>query len=394
MSSPAFILTKSPVNLDDIPLGSFVPDRSTPSTDLLKPGNRVTAEHRRASYDANLDISFNNKSESWFQILLTEILKVTFKVERSKQFRATAEGGYIYMLHQPIEIFETLVADGNNAKLYRENRKGGRSSAQAQPHIVPPTGVVAGGPNVGVAGGHEHMQEVHGDVKTCGERIYAICYRKVQIKTPISFCGFGGGDAKVTLRAGDKWKVSDRSLEPPSGKIRSRGLASDEIIEATMEDTDDIKDCVHAGHGFMIPREFSDLQRSMLKKNGPKVAGLPFRGASSPPRRASLLSRDARPPEFTYSARSTSFSQKDVSALARAACLLVRGASSLPKGANLSSRDVRPLPRDTVRGVDCSASGASSALMDASTLTRRASLSVRGAALPTKPGAPKPRRFV
>lgn len=83
----------------------------------------------------------------------------------------------------------------------------------------------------------------------------------------------------MTPQRGNLWK----------GSIRSLGLASDETIEANIEDTDDIKDCVPAGHGFTIRREFSDLQRSMLKMNEPKVAGLPVRGASFPPRRAYLL---------------------------------------------------------------------------------------------------------
>lgn len=34
-----------------------------------------------------------------------------FKVERNVRFQVTTDGGYIYMLDQPIEVFETLVAD-------------------------------------------------------------------------------------------------------------------------------------------------------------------------------------------------------------------------------------------------------------------------------------------
>lgn len=99
-----------------------------------------------------------------------------------------------------------------------------------------------------VVRGHEHIQEAHGAVETTGERIYSICYRKVRIKTSKrqSGTGSGGGGAKLTLQRGNLWK----------GSIRSLGLASDEIIEANIEDTDDIKDRVPAGHGFTIPQEF------------------------------------------------------------------------------------------------------------------------------------------
>jgi hypothetical protein len=37
MSSPDFILTTSPFGKNDIPLGSFVPDRATPNTDAIAP---------------------------------------------------------------------------------------------------------------------------------------------------------------------------------------------------------------------------------------------------------------------------------------------------------------------------------------------------------------------
>ncbi|KAF7508615.1 hypothetical protein GJ744_009164 [Endocarpon pusillum] len=414
MSDPSFILTKTPFNLSAIPLGSFVPDRSTPSTDLLKPGDKVTETDWDVTYDTDFDFSYSKKSETSFELsfeaLFKEILKLALKLERNEKYRVTAKSGNRRLLYEPEKVFETLIADEKvkrwlarrkqeclfvigvrtflDAKLHRENRKGGSGSGKAK---VPVDAIVGdgapkvdGAPTVGVGGGHERMREGRGDVELPGERIFAICYRKVQIKRS------KGGDTELTLKPGDDWAMTTRSLVSRSDKNMSHGLTSNKL---TIEGTDDTKDCVPAGHGLMIPPEFSELKRSMPKKNGPKVTGLPVRGASSPPRRANLLSSDARPPEVNCSARSTNFSPMDASASARAASLQVRVAGSSPRGANLSSRDVKAFPRDTVRGVNSSARSASSALTDASTSARRASPSARAAALPTKPGASKPRRL-
>ena len=54
MSSPDFILTTSPFGKDDILLGSFVPDRSTPSTDAITP-YEILDEDIAKTVDKNFD---------------------------------------------------------------------------------------------------------------------------------------------------------------------------------------------------------------------------------------------------------------------------------------------------------------------------------------------------
>lgn len=250
MGTTVFILTTSPYAKSSIPLGSLVPDRSTPSTDLLT-AEGITKDHFSKDLDKNFDALIHGGSDTWFEALLSNFLAFTLRAERSSQFYVTAERGYIYLLKQPKAVFSKLVAkeetkkwledgyrDGQdtwfiigkrtfvNAKLHRERRKAGEASAKVK---APISEQVAGDPSgtadIGAGAGHKGWEEVSGAAETVGERVYAICYRKVNVR-----CKKGKIDAK--LQSGNVWKSF----------ASTRGHATvddEEFLEAEIAETED-----------------------------------------------------------------------------------------------------------------------------------------------------------
>jgi hypothetical protein len=68
-----------------------------------------------------------------------------------------------------------------NAKLHRGKRKAVETSGAAKVPVGKAVGNPSGTADPKLEGGHESSKEVSGDTQTMGERIYAICYRKVNV---------------------------------------------------------------------------------------------------------------------------------------------------------------------------------------------------------------------
>lgn len=99
--------------------------------------------------------------------------------------------------------------------------------AQAIIPIGSTVGVPAGGLDAKISAGREAREQVSGVTETSGERIYAICYRRVIITSRK-----GNLDAK--LKSGNIWIPS-----PTLGDDEPE----DEYIEAQIEDYDDTSSC-------------------------------------------------------------------------------------------------------------------------------------------------------
>jgi hypothetical protein len=252
MSLSTFILTTSPFAKEDIPLASLVPERSSPSTDLQTPYTVDEPEYSK-NPDKNFDGLIKGGSETWFKLLLTRFLSFVLKCEKSSTFHVTADEGYIYMLRQPKELFKRIVDNDNikkwleegyqdkqdtwfvigyrtfvNAKLFREQRKAAEGSGKATAPAGEAVGDASGSIDVEAEGGHKVWDEVKGNTKTTGERIYAICYRKVKIT-------FHDGSVDAKLVRGNKWKTF--------AATRGKSKTEDEYLEADIENEDDSADC-------------------------------------------------------------------------------------------------------------------------------------------------------
>lgn len=248
MSSPEFILTTSPFGKDDIPLGSFVPDRSTPSTDAIQP-YEIPDEDIAKTSDKNFDGTIRTQSESWFQLVITRFLSFVLQSEKSTTFHVTADEGFIYMLRQPKEIFkQCLSADGVkewlednyddqqdiyfvigyrtfvNAKLYRERNKTSEASGKTEVPVSEAVGDPTGSVNASLSGGHKSLEEVKGGTETTGERIYAICFRKVRITKEKK-------ELKASLKS-SQWQ--------PFATTRGKDGNSDIILEAALDGTGEL----------------------------------------------------------------------------------------------------------------------------------------------------------
>jgi hypothetical protein len=250
MPAPVFILTTSPFAKASIPLGSLVPDRSSPATDLLTTEGITTFDYSKV-LDKNFDALISGGSDTWFEVLFSNFLSFVLRVERTAKFHVTADKGYIYLLNKPKAIFDKLFEKEDtkkwleegyldkqdtwfivgfrtfvNAKLHRERRKASEGSAKAKAPMSQVSGDPSGAANVGGSGGHKGWEEVQGDTETAGERVYAICYRKVKIT-------FHQGQIDAKLQRGNVWKTF-------ASTTRGSTQQADEYLEATIEDTDDV----------------------------------------------------------------------------------------------------------------------------------------------------------
>ena len=253
MPSSVFILTTTPFAKESIPLGSLVPDRSTPSTDLWTADGIGKHDYSRVK-DKNFDGLISSESETWFELLLSNVLSVSLRAEHTAKFHVTADRGYVYLLQEPREIFKRTVAredtkrwleDGYrdkletwfvvglrtfiDASLQRHTKKSGETSAKTKAPISEGLGDGTGSADVGGSGGHKGSVGVKADLETVGERIYAICYRRVKVSLI-------RGEISAKLVPGNVWKSF----------MATRGNAEqdDDYLEADIEELDDVEGCV------------------------------------------------------------------------------------------------------------------------------------------------------
>lgn len=275
MSTPAFIFTTSPFEKDDVPLASLIPDRSSPNTDFFNP-YKVKEEDFSKIADRNFDGVIHSASENWFQLSIARWLSTVLKSETSAIFRVKADEGFIYMLRQPKNIFKQIVGSEEarkwleegyldqqpvcwfvigyrtfvNAKLYRESRKDVEASGKGKLPISEATGDPCRLADLELSGGHKDLDEVKGATKTTGERIYAICYRKVKVAVHHK-------KLAAKLLRGNRWR--------PFATTRGAEGEIDDYMEASMDDEDDLDGCEtqegDVGQAevfvFGIPRDFS-----------------------------------------------------------------------------------------------------------------------------------------
>jgi hypothetical protein len=79
--------------MSSIPLGSLVPDRSSPSTDLLT-AEGITKDDYSRDLDKNFDALNADESKTWFKGLFSDFLAFTLRIDRSETFYVTADRGY------------------------------------------------------------------------------------------------------------------------------------------------------------------------------------------------------------------------------------------------------------------------------------------------------------
>src|SRR5271154_5737868 len=207
--SKVFIFTSTPYATNDIPLGSLIPNIRSPAQDALKKAKLKKGVDYLVNADENFSGRITDESKTFFKAAITRVFSSMLDFESQDTFYVTSETARRYELRQPNLVFHQLCQDDDvkkwleegyhdkqdshlvigfrtllNARLFRKAQQA--TDAAIQFHI--PTGAPAGDPtptgegDVKIAGGHGHKSGREGEFTALGERIYAICYRKIVLK--------------------------------------------------------------------------------------------------------------------------------------------------------------------------------------------------------------------
>lgn len=253
MASSTFILTSSPFVLSQVALASFVPNIQQPHQDAKRPYTIKNSDYSVQPDDA-FDGLISTESKRFLQILATRFAAFSLRHDRSSMLQVKAQRGNIYSLDNPNNLFEEIVfgqeTAGNmqawfdhckriglqprfvvayrtfiNAKVSHSQHDSTDISGKGTVPISTAHGDPSGLADVELAAGSRANGDEKGDMRTPGERIYAICYRKVIIPSR-------DGKATPMLEQTNKWK-------PFAGK---RGEPDDDL-RTDAPDRNDDKEC-------------------------------------------------------------------------------------------------------------------------------------------------------
>ncbi|KXJ84808.1 hypothetical protein Micbo1qcDRAFT_181345 [Microdochium bolleyi] len=244
MAPNTFILTSSPFVLNQIALASFVPNIRQPHQDGKRPYT-VKASDYSVQPDVAFDGLINTGSRSFLNVFATRFASFSFQQDKSSMLHVTAQKGRIYSLNSPSKTgggmqewfeyckrlriqprFVTGYRTFIDADVSRGQHRTTDISGETTVPISTAQGDPSGTADIEVQAGRRTNTDVKGDMKAPGERIYAICYRKVNISRH---------EGKVTpsLEQTNKWKPF----------AATRGEPDEEYFEADLSDTEDAERC-------------------------------------------------------------------------------------------------------------------------------------------------------
>ena len=245
-----YLLCAVPYNLSDLPLGSFVPDPRYPNQDAL---SVITAE-KDVDYSVQHDFDGILETTSMFSFYaqITRLMNFSRSKSISSTLHSTAQTGKIYELKAPKTFFELACAE-HKARTWlqegleqgvdsffivglrtfrdasvvqsgrrRESRKGD-GMLRAGDLLKANTGVSTVDaldikPGAEKKDGKRSWESSH----TKGEKVYAVCYRKVKLSLR--------SVSDATLGKDNIWKLySDQWEGDPNAPIH-------ELCEAELED--------------------------------------------------------------------------------------------------------------------------------------------------------------
>ncbi|KAF1938275.1 hypothetical protein EJ02DRAFT_458028 [Clathrospora elynae] len=252
--------TTVPFELDQIPVGSLVPNLIEPDVDIWSPPPNL--DHKTLSVRRNphndFRSAFGRGSKSDILANLTKYFKATCEISKSADLNINAESGFEYKFLQPQDAFNTICALPSTRQwIQREMEKpahkisfitGYRTFVNAEIRVGTtrqlntnvegevPVGMSAGIPKVGdtldakLAAGRESHALANEAMKVPGERIFLLYYREVKFH-------FWRPSAENPLLASDT-----RWLEITGKENRSDGKSEDDVecIEADIVDKEPV----------------------------------------------------------------------------------------------------------------------------------------------------------
>ncbi|RYP81102.1 hypothetical protein DL769_002158 [Monosporascus sp. CRB-8-3] len=262
MERHKFILTNSPYTTKQIALASFIPNVKYPHQDAQKPYSLRDSDWSSQADDA-IDLLVSRGSATGISALATRFARIFFKNETGDAWRLQAQKGYIYSLENPADLFRDIVfgkGAGEHMQRWLEDCKlqgvtprfvvayrtyidarlftsRQRSTIEAGGVVVPGIvlGDVSGMADIGAEASHRSDDQTRGEMTLPGERVYAICYRKIRIR-------YREGKTAATLVNKNVWEPFDAPRGAAEGPV---------YIEADLAADDD------DGHGepFLLREE-------------------------------------------------------------------------------------------------------------------------------------------
>lgn len=212
-SSTTFILTRTPYTRSDVPLGSLVPDKRYPHQDGLVKIDVREGEDYLVDIDKNFQGWVNLQSGGSFREAVGRIISATTGRVTDSSYYVKAELARLYALRQPKAIFKTLCEMADVREWLEEGYKDKQNSYLIVGYRTLLDATLFGPSK------HTSEQEI------VGERIYAICYRKVRYK-------FVKSAQRFFLESGNRWKFSITRLAGES-------LAGDEVVDVDIDVEDE-----------------------------------------------------------------------------------------------------------------------------------------------------------
>ncbi|KAL3429314.1 hypothetical protein BDV09DRAFT_200714 [Aspergillus tetrazonus] len=184
MQQTTFVLTTSPFTLGQVHLASFVPDVRQPHQDA--------------------------KRFTRLKALASKCLGLSLTRDKGNVLHVTAERGRIFSLNNPASLFEEIVFDGESsdetqmwlegcqrrglqprfvvayrtfidARLSRGQHKVTDVSVHGRAPLSTAQGDPSGTGDLAVEAGRTQTTSARGIMGSPGERIYAVCYRKIKL---------------------------------------------------------------------------------------------------------------------------------------------------------------------------------------------------------------------
>jgi hypothetical protein len=276
MVRPTFTFTNTPFPIDVIRLGTLVPDKRHPNRDSIR-NDEVTEEDYSTAPDRNFDAYLNTGSDSNFHAMVSKIFTFGLFKKSHETLQYASGKALLYELHHPRDIFRDLCAlddtrrtleewseEGQeayfiiayrtltDATLVDESSRSRGGDANIQVPVAALAGVdaaVGGASDVGATAAHEGTEE-RGEHFLCeGERVYAVCCRKVKLKMVDGFVD----DARLASK--DVWVSYYPTRSAREGVSLAQAVLTEEADEEDLSDRKDI--CEHP-EGDIFETLYSD----------------------------------------------------------------------------------------------------------------------------------------
>jgi hypothetical protein len=201
------ILTDVLFTLEDVRLGSLIPNIRNPHQDALAPITAIQGKDYTVRTQKNFKTLLSSEHKSSFTTYFTKLLSIEHDSASKEHLELSSKEGMIYEMNQPKKWFKDLcklkevqdwlqegIDDGQDtfmiigyrtlkdAKLEQRGEAASQTKFQADVPIGEAISAAASGgvANVGLKGNHASREEHEDTAEMEGERIYALCYRRVK----------------------------------------------------------------------------------------------------------------------------------------------------------------------------------------------------------------------